>query len=33
MIFGKHINRYYLRFLHLILMGLAAWWWLTICSW
>ena len=24
MIFGKHINRYYLRFLHLILMGLAA---------
>ena len=24
MIFGKHINRYYLRFAHLILMGLAA---------
>ena len=24
MIFGKHINRYYLRFLPLILLGLAA---------
>ena len=24
MIFGKHINRYYLRFAHLILLGLAA---------
>mgnify|MGYP003477936516 CR=1 FL=1 len=24
MIFGKHINRYYLRFAHLLIMGLAA---------
>ena len=24
MIFGKHINRYYLRFFHLIVLGLAA---------
>ena len=24
MIFGKHINRYYLRFLHLNVLGLAA---------
>ena len=24
MIFGKHINRYYLRFAHLILLGLVA---------
>ena len=24
MIFGKHINRYYLRYLHMLLMGLAA---------
>ena len=24
MIFGRHINRYYLRYLHLLLLGLAA---------
>ena len=24
MIFGKHINRYYLRYLHMLLIGLAA---------